>query len=184
MPNNNSRPAPGDELYTTVDQDQFDDLMDLTGQQVAQVVLWDDSMAAALESTAAPNADDLADDPANTSEAGGAVADTIFDLDLYLKDGVYFELYGVQFYPSLDSEPLTGYDTVQAHLRALIQEGLWLDDLGVDEEDGLVLILCRRRTPLLYVPAGAWYLDEWDELPDDSPDSQQDEDQDDDQDND
>jgi hypothetical protein len=148
MPKPQTRPAQGDELFTTVSDEQFDDLMDLTGQQVVHTVLWADSMAALLDESASEG-------------------DAPFDLDVYLKDGVYFELYGVQCYDSLDSEPYTGYDRLQAHLAHLIAEGLWLDDLGVDEEDGLVLILCRQRRPLLYIPAGAWFLDEWDELPTD-----------------
>jgi hypothetical protein len=152
-----SRPAHEDELFVSVTDDQFEDLMDLTRQPVVFAKLWQDSMANAL--------DDSGHEPDPIMEGGEA-----YDLDLYLKDGVYFELYGVQFYPSLDSEPLTGYDSVQGHLQALIATGLWLDDIGVDEDDGLVLILCRNREPLLYIPAGGWFLDEWEELPDEGPD--------------
>lgn len=161
-----TRPDPGDTLYTGVDDDQFDDLAELTGQQVVHAGLWQDSMATALTPQDSLEAQDA---PAHAHNAVAESADdAVFDLDLYLRDGVYFELYGVQLYPSLDSEPLSGYDAAQQHLRALIDSGLWLDEIGVDEDDSLVLILCRRRDPLLYVPAGAWVVDEWDELPDDT----------------
>lgn len=163
MPKPDSRSNPSDELYTTVSDEQFEDLMDLSGQQIVQTILWNDSMANALD-----DADALDSDPQPSPTQTAETDNSVFDLDVYLKDGVYFELFGVQLYPSLDSEPLSGYDTVKAFLTELIAQGLWLDDLGVDEDDGLVLILCRQREPLLYIPAGAWFIDEWDELPDDS----------------
>lgn len=149
MAKRETRSNPADELYTTVSDEQFDALMELTDQQIVHAVLWEDSMAAALDETEGED-------------------EATYDLDLYLRDGVYFELYGAQFYASLDSEPLTGYDTLQAQIEELIRGGLWFDDLGVDEDEGLVLILCRQRQPLLYIPAGAWFIDEWEELPDDS----------------
>jgi hypothetical protein len=151
-----------EELYTTVTDELYDDLLELTGQQAVHFVLWEDSMAHALA-----NSPDLAADNAQDSPLEEDLA--TIDLDIYLKDGIYFELIGAQCYLSLDSEPLSGYDTIYSHLTTLRGEGIWLDDVGVDEEDGLVLILSRQRQPLLYIPAAAWTVAEWDELPSDSP---------------
>lgn len=137
-------------LMTTVDDEQYDELCDLAGQRVAHVALWEDSLADALAESES--------DPA---------AQVTFDLDLYLEEGVYFELYGVQLYPDPDAEPLQGLDATQHRLLSLVDQGLWLDEVAVGEEDELVLVLGHAQEPVLYLAAGAWLLEEWEELPGD-----------------
>ncbi len=86
------------------------------------------------------------------------MTDSAVDVDVYLDCGVFFELYGVLCYPDLDSEPLAGTATIDAHLAALVSQGIMLIDIAVDDEDSLVLILakpipgdplsqCRRLDP-------------------------------------
>jgi hypothetical protein len=41
-----------------------------------------------------------------------------------------------------------------------------LEEIAVDEDDGLVLVIAARHRPELYLQVGAWLLDEWEELPD------------------
>ena len=44
--------------------------------------------------------------------------------------------------------------------------GAVLEEIAVDEDDGLVLVLGLKRQPVFYLQVGAWLLDEWEELPD------------------
>lgn len=140
-----------DQLYTQVDDELYDELATLAGQRIAYAAVWEDSLA-----------DALADLP------GAVEGPPAVDLDLYLQDGVYFELYGTVCYPDLDADPLPSQEVIEQQLQALIQEGLWLGEVAVDEEDGLVLVLTRNHRPVLYLQVGAWILDEWDELPDEA----------------
>ena len=74
-------------------------------------------------------------------------------------------MYGVLAYRNPDQDPLPDRETVARQLTALVKQGLWLDEVAVDEEDGLVLILSRARKPQLYLSISGWSVDEWDELP-------------------
>ena len=140
-------------LFTIVDDELFDQLDELTDQEIRAVEVWEDSLTADLGAQlGAP-----ATDPTMT---------TTFDLDLYLQDGVYLELYGTQCFPDLESEPWQDRDRVKARLITLIKQGLSLDEIAVNEADGLVLVLGRAGTPRLYLDVGAWLIEEWDELPD------------------
>jgi hypothetical protein len=136
-------------LYTTVDDELYEEVTALAGQKIVHVEIWEDSLADALSATAA------------TPDA-----QINFDLDLYLEDGIYFELYGTLCYPTPDSDPLQGLEVVNERLTSLLKTGLWLNEVAVSEQDALVLVLGRKPTAHLYLVVGGWLLEEWDELPD------------------
>lgn len=136
------------EFYTTVDDEMYDDLTELTGQRVAHAELWEEAISDLLEGGEAVAAD--------TNAA---------DLDLYLEGGVYFELYGVLAFRDPDQDPLPDRQSVERQLTALVKQGLWLEEVAVDEEEALVLILSRAHKPQLYLVISGWRVDEWDELP-------------------
>ena len=135
-------------LYTAVDDEMYDELSELIGQKVVYINFWEDSLADALVETEA--------DPATQNS---------FDLDVYLEDGIYFELYGTSFFPDVDSEPLEGIDQVNQHMNELGKQGTWLTEIAVDENDELILVLSDQAQQKLYLAVGGWLLEEWDELP-------------------
>ncbi len=135
-------------LITAVDDDQYEELAQLAGQRIAHVAVWDESLADAL-----------------SEAAGEPEQQEAFDLDLYLEDGVYFELYGVFCLEDIDSAPMRGQETVARRLLSLVNQGVWLEEVAVDDEDGLVLVLGRERMPELYLLVAAFLLEEWEELP-------------------
>ncbi len=139
----------GPELFTSVDDDLYEELLALRGQRLVQVALWEDSLA-----------DDLA--------AARQTLDheAFFDLDLYLEEGVFFELYGASGYPSLQDDPIDEAEDLNRRLVALVNQNATLTDIAVDEEENLVLVLGRGKTPRLYLVAGGWLPNEWEELPD------------------
>lgn len=137
-------------VYGRVDDEQFVELSGLCAQRIVHATVWDETLLAALDRDAA--------------EAW--IQDT-FDIDLYLGDGVYFELFGVCCYPAPDAEPWQGYEVVGERLGRLIAGGVWLEEVAVDEDESLILILARRRQPTLYLAVSAWCLHEWEELPTD-----------------
>lgn len=139
-------------LLTSVDDELYDELNELVGQRVAHVVLWEESLADALAGEVA----ETEIDPERQ---------TTFDLDLYLDEGVYFELYGVSAFVDLDAPPITGADSMARLLLTAVDRGVWLEEIAVDEEDNLVLILGRQGVPTLYLTVGGWLLEEWEELP-------------------
>ena len=139
---------PALDFYTTVDDEMYEDLAELAGQRVVHVQLWEESISDMLE-----------------GQEVAATSTNAADLDLYLEGGIYFELYGVLAYRNPDQDPLPDRETVARQLTALVKQGLWLDEVAVDEEDGLVLILSRARKPQLYLSISGWSVDEWDELP-------------------
>jgi len=135
-------------LMTTVDDETYDELMALVEQRIVHIALWEDSLA-----------DGLADRPADS-----AALDT-FDIDLYLEDGVYFELYGVACFDDPDAEAWNGLATTGERLATLVKSGARLNDIAVDEDDGLILVIGASGGQTLYLAVGAWLLAEWDELP-------------------
>lgn len=135
-------------LMTTVDDDTYGELSELVGQRVVHAVLWEDSLSDALTGTTT----DLA-------------IQALFDLDLYLEDGLYFELYGVACFDDPDGEPWQGYAGAQARVAALIGGQAHLVEVAVDEEDGLVLVLAGGNGAPAFLAVGAWLAEEWDELP-------------------
>ena len=138
----------GVNLYTTVDDELYEELSELVGQKIVYVGFWDDSLADALDKTEA--------DP---------VTQSAFDLDIYLEDGIYFELYSTFFYPSLDSEAFQGRDAVSKQMADLGKQGMWLEEIAVDENDELVLVVGDQAKTRLYLAVAGWLLEEWDELP-------------------
>ena len=131
-----------DELYEELEEE-------VLGEKVGGLALWEES---------------LADDEENPT-----VADErqVFDLDLYLENNIYFELYGVLFFTDQDGEPLQGLDRIGTIVAELTDKGVWLDDIAATEEDEMVLVLSQDHQPKLYLSVGGWTLNEWDTLPDD-----------------
>jgi hypothetical protein len=146
----------GENIYTVVDNELFDELVQLVGQKVVLVQLWQDTVVESLESSVAEEEEESA------ANGDGAA---LFDLDLYLGDGLFFELFGVTLFPSLDGEPMNDFEAINRQLAQWVKTGLSLMDVAVDEEDALVLVLGRRQ-PQVYLVVGAWSLQEWSELPD------------------
>lgn len=145
-------------LFTTVDDELFDQLNELAGQEIVFVEVWDDSLSDALRT-------DAADVHPGALDAGNLDADSAFDIDLYLADGVYLELYGAQCFPDLESEPWLERERVKSQLIELVKQGVMLTEIAVNEADGLVLILEHSGSPTLYIDVGGWLIEEWDELP-------------------
>lgn len=136
-------------LYTTVDDELYDELSQLAGQAVVLVEVWEDSLSSALE----------AEEEEPQSQGS-------FDIDLYLADGAYFELYSATCYDSLDGEPWVGLTEVTQRLTAAAKQKAVLEEVAVDEDDQLVLVLRYGQGRHVYLPVAAWLLEEWDELPD------------------
>jgi hypothetical protein len=151
---NNNQPTPN--LYTTVDDDLYAELQELIEQRIVRVEVWEESLTDALAEESASPASSQADQQ------------TVFDLDLYLEDGIYFELYGAACLPTPEADPLQGLTTVANHLEKLVTRGLWLVDVAVDENDALVLVLGVDNQAQLYLVVSGWLLEEWDELTDES----------------
>lgn len=137
------------EFYTTVDDEMFDELSELVEQKVVFFELWEDSLADELDEQSSPAPEE----------------ETTFDLDLYLEDGIYFQLYSTTFFPTLDSEPWSGEEFVRKQLGQLLRQKIELGEVAVDEEDGLILVLSKNGQPALYCSVAGWLLEEWDELP-------------------
>jgi hypothetical protein len=135
-------------LYTTVDDELYDELSQLAGQKVILVEVWEDSLSAALEGEEVEPQEQVS-----------------FDIDLYLADGAYFELYSATCFDSPESDPWQGLENASARLTAAIRQGAVLQEVAVDEEDQLVLVLAYGGGRQIYLPVAAWLLEEWDELP-------------------
>lgn len=143
------------QLYTRVDDEQYDELAELSGQPVVHVSVWEEGLADAITSP------EPGESAGNEPEEGTAA-----DIDLYLRDGVYFELYGTLCYTDLDAPPITGLSKIEQKLQHAVKAGAVLEEIAVDEDEGLVLVLAQRHQPVMYLQVGAWLLDEWEELPD------------------
>lgn len=154
------KPASGDageQFFTAVSNEQYDELSQLEGMRVVYASVWEDSLVEALETGAMET-----EQPDTVQDEDVQAA----DLDLYLDEGIYFECYGVVCYPSLDADPLAPLGEIERTLAREVKRGLWLEEIAVDEDDSLVLVLTRNHRPLLYLQVGAWLLEEWEELPD------------------
>lgn len=130
-----------DELYEQLEEE-------VLGQKVAGLALWEESLA-----------DDEEDLPESDERQ-------VFDLDLYLENNLFFELYGVLLFTDQDTEPLQGLDHIGTIVAELTDKGIWLDEIAATDEDELVLILSQNHEPRLYLSVGGWTLEEWDTLPD------------------
>ena len=149
------------EVFVNVSDELYDELLEFAGQQVMSFSLWEDSLTDALEEGLQTS------NGIGSTEQSAANPDAeMFDLDLYLEGGLYFELYGASFFPEIDADPLVGFTWILERLSALISGGIWLDEIAVDENEQLVLVLSQHHQPVLYLPVGGWVVEEWDELPD------------------
>lgn len=151
------------QLFTRVDDEQYDELSELNGQPIVHISVWEEGLA----DTMSPGRGGQAD-AARANANDGEDDEVAADIDLYLRDGVYFELYGTLCYTSLDEAPLADLAQIEQRLKTLVSAGAVLEEIAVDEDDGLVLVLGLKRQPVFYLQVGAWLLDEWEELPDSS----------------
>lgn len=135
-------------LYTVVDDELYGELSQLVGQKVVLLEVWEDSLSSALEGEEVTPEEQVS-----------------FDIDLYLADGAYFELYSATCFDSPDVDPWQGLEHVAGRLAAIARQGATLQEVAVDEEDQLVLVLQYGPDKQLYLPVAAWLLEEWDELP-------------------
>ncbi len=144
------------EIITTVTDELYAELEKLTEQKVVSFSIWDESLA-----------DALAGETDENGKIEGPIANSSnLDIDLYLQDGVYFELYSAVCFPDLYSEPLNQAEEIESVLSSEIRSGLWLDEVAVDEDNQLVLVLSRNHQTVLFLVVGGWAVDGWDELPD------------------
>jgi len=139
-------------FYSSVDDELYEELAQLVGEEVAHIGIWEDALGDALPGSALPG-------------DGGATEIGAFDIDLYLAGGVYFELYGVAVYDDPDADPWQDAEALESRVRRLLTNGCTLGEVAVDEEDALVLVLNQGKKPALYLAVGGWVLEEWDELP-------------------
>jgi hypothetical protein len=136
-------------LLTSVDDETYDELAALIGERVVHIALWEDSLA-----------DALAEQTVNPARQ------STFDLDLYLEDGAYFEMYGVACFDDPDAEAWRGLGPTGARFAEFVAARAQLGDVAVDDDDGLVLVITTPDGRNTYLVIGAWLLTEWDELPD------------------
>lgn len=140
------------DFQRTLTDELYEELSEVVvGEKIVGLALWEAS---------------LADD----EEAGEPAPDerVIVDLDLYLENKFYLELYGTLVFPDPQSDPLQGLEQIGKMVSGLIEQGVWLDEIAATEEDELVLILYRERQPQLYLNVGGWTLSEWETLPSDN----------------
>jgi hypothetical protein len=156
-------PSDDGQLYTRLDDEQYEELSELNGQPVVHISVWEEGLADSLIVPGRGNSSASSDSPNDTTDDATAA-----DIDLYLRDGVYFELYGTLCYTALDAPPLNDLAQIEDRLQKLVAVGLNLEEVAVDEDDGLVLVLAQRHQPVLYLQVGAWLLDGWEELPESS----------------
>ncbi len=130
-----------DELYTEL-------VESIEGQKVVGLAVWEESLA-----------DEEGEEiPPATRQ--------IFDLDLYLENQLYLELYATYIFDDPESDALRGLDRIGTICTKLIETGIWLEEIAVTEENELVLILSRNHRPHLYLNVGGWSMEEWETLPD------------------
>ena len=147
------------ELYTSVSNELYDELAELEGQEITRIVVWEESL---LEELAEQLDVDVEDFDVAVQKAAGTR--TAFDLDLYVEGGLYLELYATFCYPTLDSDPLRGFNETQALIARLVDQGLTLDEVAVDEDDQLVLALATIEAAAdaaLYFVVSGWSIDAW-----------------------
>ena len=142
-------------IYTSVSDALYEDLAELCGQKIVHVHLWEDSLADSLEES---NNNDIRDDLDGDERI-------FFDLDIYLEDGLYFELLGTLCYPSLEDEPFMSEKAVRKILRIVIESEASLDEVGIGEDEELVLVLGHRSQAMLYLAINGWLVADWEELP-------------------
>lgn len=133
------------DMNMQVDDETLEELQQLEQEEICRIVQWGESIVDAL---------------ADTQDFRAV------DLDLYLADGVLFELYGVLCYPDLESDPISEPEEMDTMFDLYQGEGALIAEIAVDTEDDLVLLLTNGSGATLYLNIGAWSLEEWEELPD------------------
>ena len=137
-----------DEIYSQLDDEQFKMLVETVEEEkIVGLVLWEESIA-----------DEEKEKPTLEARA-------LFDLDLYLENNLFLELYGTFIFPDLNNDPLHGWQQTGKILQTLIANGVWLDEIAATEEDELILILSQNHKPQLYMNVGGWSIEEWETLP-------------------
>lgn len=136
------------EFHQKVTDELYNDLVEgIEGEKVVGLALWEESLADEEDGSVPPE------------------ERTIFDLDLYLENQLYLELYATCVFQDPESDPLHGLDQLGKIFSRLVDTGIWLDEIAVTEDDELVLILSRNRQPQLYLNVGGWALEAWETLP-------------------
>jgi hypothetical protein len=148
--NNHDQHDEGQEgFHQFVTDELYNELLEtVEGQKVVGLALWEESLADAEDEEVDPDAREL------------------FDFDLYLENQLYLEIYASYIFKDPNSDALRGLDQIGKMFSELIEEGLWLDEIAVTEDNELVLILSRSHQPLLYLNVGGWAIEEWETLPD------------------
>lgn len=142
--NNLAQPA----LHLKLDDEQYAALVEnVAGEKVVGLALWEESIT-----------DEAAERP-------GPESRILFDLDLYLENNLLLTLYGAGVFPDPESEPLHGWQRAGKIIQTLVNAGIWLDDIAATEDNNLVLVLCRDRTPQLYLIVSGWSVEKWELLP-------------------
>ncbi|MDE0143305.1 MAG: hypothetical protein OXI80_16705 [Caldilineaceae bacterium] len=135
-------------LQYRLDDDQYEELVDkVAGKRVMGLALWEESVSDEEGKRPSPALREL------------------FDLDLYLENRLLLALYGTAMYTDPESDPLRGWQQAGKIVQALINQGIWLDEIAATEEDELVLVLSRNHVPQLYLNVSGWTVEEWENLP-------------------
>lgn len=136
------------DFHQEVTEELYQELVDsVEGQKVAGLALWEESLADEEGAEVAPDRRD------------------VFDLDLYLDNHLYLEIYAAYIFSDPEGEALRGLDRIGKMFASLIDRGLWLDEIAVTEDNELVLILSRNQQPQLYLNVGGWSVEPWETLP-------------------
>ena len=135
-------------IHLQLDDEQYAALIGtVAGEKVVGLALWEESIT-----------DEVTERPGPEMRA-------IFDLDLYLENNLLLTLYGTSIFPDPESEPLHGWQRAGKIVQSLVSAGIWLDDIAATEENDLVLVLCRDRSPQLYLIVSGWSVEKWEQLP-------------------
>jgi hypothetical protein len=146
--NNDQQAGEQEGFHQFVTDDLYNELVDtVEGQKVVGLALWEESLADEDEEIAPEERE-------------------LFDFDLYLENQFYLEIYAAYIFQDPNGDALQGLDQIGKMFSTLIEEGVWLDEIALTEDNELVLILSRNRQPLLYLNVGGWAIEEWETLPD------------------
>ncbi len=137
------------EFNQKVTDELYDELVEnLEGEKVVGLALWEESIADEEGETVDPNQRE------------------VFDMDLYLENNLYLELYATYVFQDPEKDPLRGLDQIGKIFSSLIEGDLWLDEVAATEDNDLVLILSRNHQPQIFLNVGGWSIEEWETLPD------------------
>jgi hypothetical protein len=136
------------DFHQVVTEELYNDLVDtVEGEKVAGLALWEESLADDEGAEVSPDERD------------------VFDMDLYLENHRYLEIFAAYVFTDPEGDALRGLDQLGKMFSRLIERGLWLDEIAVTEDDELVLILSRNQQPQLYLNVGGWTVETWETLP-------------------